>query len=128
VTHLTPSFSAPEPDDQCDSSHCSGATRCVHRERHERLGAIDDHAGRRFSVHVDAALEAGSPAAVTFDILKFVEQVKAGGMPEAKAKAIAQAFRDAQREVDLATKKIPISKAYRIVCSRNVAGVGGLGE
>jgi len=24
---------------------------------------VDDHAGRRFSVHVDAALEAGAPAA-----------------------------------------------------------------
>jgi hypothetical protein len=42
---------------------------------------------------------------------KFVEQVKTGGMPEAKAKAIAQAFRDAQREVDLATKKISITDA-----------------
>ena len=42
--------------------------------------------------------------AVTFDTLKLVEQFKAGGMPETQAKAIAQAFRDAQGEVDVATK------------------------
>ncbi len=42
----------------------SGATRSAHGERHERLGADrDGHAGRRFSVHVDAALEAGAPEA-----------------------------------------------------------------
>ena len=41
---------------------------------------------------------------VTFDTLRFVETLKAAGVSEAQAKAIAQAFRDAQGEVDLATK------------------------
>lgn len=42
--------------------------------------------------------------AITFDTLKFVETLKDAGVSEAQAKAIAQAFRDAQGEVDLATK------------------------
>ncbi|MGH8562743.1 MAG: DUF1640 domain-containing protein [Gammaproteobacteria bacterium] len=42
--------------------------------------------------------------AVTFDTLKFVETLKAAGVSEAQAKAIAQAFRDAQGEVELVTK------------------------
>lgn len=42
--------------------------------------------------------------AVTFDTLKFVETLKVAGVSEAQAKAIAQAFRDAQGEIDLATK------------------------
>ncbi|MGH8563378.1 MAG: DUF1640 domain-containing protein [Gammaproteobacteria bacterium] len=42
--------------------------------------------------------------AVTFDTLKFVETLRAAGVSEAQAKAMAQAFKDAQGEVDVATK------------------------
>ena len=44
-------------------------------------------------------------AAVTFDTLKFVEKLKAAGIPETQAKAMAEAFKDAQGEADLVTKK-----------------------
>jgi hypothetical protein len=42
--------------------------------------------------------------AITFDTLKFVERLKDSGIPEAQAKAIAEAFREAQGEAELATK------------------------
>ena len=42
---------------------------------------------------------------IIFDTLKFVEYLKASGMPEAQAKAIAEAFRAAQGEAELATKQ-----------------------
>ncbi|MDQ3563080.1 MAG: CCDC90 family protein [Pseudomonadota bacterium] len=42
---------------------------------------------------------------VTFDTLKFVEKLKASGMPDVEAKAIAEAFRDAQSDAELGTKK-----------------------
>jgi len=44
-------------------------------------------------------------ASVTFDTLKFVERLKGAGMPEEQAKALAEAFKDAQGEAELVTKK-----------------------
>ena len=44
-------------------------------------------------------------AVVTFDTLKFVEKLKAAGIPEAQAKALSEAFREAQGEADLVTKR-----------------------
>ncbi len=44
-------------------------------------------------------------ATITFDTLKFVEKLKAGGIPEEQAKAISEAFRDASGYADLATKR-----------------------
>jgi hypothetical protein len=44
-------------------------------------------------------------ATITFDTLKFVEKLKASGIPDEQAKAIVEAFRDAQSDVDLVTKK-----------------------
>lgn len=41
----------------------------------------------------------------TFDTLKFVEKLKAGGVPDEQAKAISEAFRDASGEADLVSKK-----------------------
>ena len=38
-----------------------GDARGAQGKRHESLGEISDRAGRRFSVHVDPALEAGAP-------------------------------------------------------------------
>ena len=49
--------------------------------------------------------------AVTFDTLKFVEQLKADGMPEAQARAMSEALKEAQAEVDYATRE----DVYRIV-------------
>jgi hypothetical protein len=43
--------------------------------------------------------------AVTFDTFKFVEKLRAAGVPEEQAKAISEAFRDATGEADLATKR-----------------------
>ncbi|MGH8624462.1 MAG: DUF1640 domain-containing protein [Gammaproteobacteria bacterium] len=44
-------------------------------------------------------------ATVTFDTLKFVEKLKAAGVPDAQAKAMSEAFRDAQGELEIATKR-----------------------
>ena len=44
-------------------------------------------------------------ATITFDTLKFVEKLKAGGIPDEQAKAISEAFRDASGEADLVSKK-----------------------
>lgn len=49
--------------------------------------------------------------AVTFDTLEFVEQLKAGGMPETQARAVAKALKEAQASVDYATRE----DVYRIV-------------
>jgi len=40
----------------------------------------------------------------TFDTHKFVRRLKEAGLPETQAEAIADAFRDAQSEAELATK------------------------
>ena len=44
-------------------------------------------------------------ASVTFDTLKFVERLKGAGMPEEQAKALAEAFKDAQGEAEMVTRK-----------------------
>ncbi len=44
-------------------------------------------------------------ATVTFDTLKFVERLKGAGIPEEQAKALAEAFKEAQGEAELVTKK-----------------------
>lgn len=43
--------------------------------------------------------------AITFDTHKFVRRLKEAGLPEMQAEAIADAFRDAQGEAELATKQ-----------------------
>ncbi len=42
---------------------------------------------------------------ITFDTLQFVETLKASGIDEKQAKAIATAYRDASSEQELVTKK-----------------------
>jgi hypothetical protein len=42
---------------------------------------------------------------VTFDTLKFVEKLKAAGIPEVQAKAMSEAFQEAQGELDVVTKR-----------------------
>ncbi len=41
---------------------------------------------------------------VTFDPRKFIRKLRGSGMPDAQAEAVADAFREAQGEADLATK------------------------
>ena len=42
--------------------------------------------------------------AITFDGLKFVQTLQEGGFDETQAKSVARAFKDAQREADVATR------------------------
>ncbi|MFN3076793.1 MAG: DUF1640 domain-containing protein [Alphaproteobacteria bacterium] len=44
-------------------------------------------------------------ATITFDTLKFVHRLRDAGIPEPQAEAIAEAFKDASGEADLATKQ-----------------------
>ncbi|MBF0609992.1 MAG: DUF1640 domain-containing protein [Magnetococcales bacterium] len=43
-------------------------------------------------------------ATIAFDTLKFTRTLRASGISEAQAEAIAQAFKEAQGEADLVTK------------------------
>lgn len=52
--------------------------------------------------------------ATTFDTHKFVRKLKEAGLPEMQAEAIADAFRDAQGEADLATKVDLRELEYRL--------------
>ena len=44
-------------------------------------------------------------AAITFDTLKFVEKLKAAGVPESRAKAEAEALQEALGTAEVATKR-----------------------
>lgn len=44
-------------------------------------------------------------SAITFDTLKFVETLKMHGMHEEQAKGVAEAFKDAQGEAELAIRR-----------------------
>ena len=44
-------------------------------------------------------------SAITFDTHKFIRRLKDSGLPETQAEAIADAFREAQGEAELATKQ-----------------------
>ena len=52
--------------------------------------------------------------ATTFDTHKFVRRLKEAGLPEMQAEAIADAFRDAQGEAELATKADLRELEYRL--------------
>ncbi len=43
--------------------------------------------------------------AVVFDTLKFANKLKAAGIPDQQAEAIAQAFQEASGEAEIATKR-----------------------
>ncbi|MEO5335774.1 MAG: CCDC90 family protein [Magnetospirillum sp. WYHS-4] len=42
---------------------------------------------------------------ITFDTLKFVHRLRDGGFPEPQAEAIAEAFKDATGDAELATRR-----------------------
>jgi hypothetical protein len=44
-------------------------------------------------------------ATITFDTHKFIRTLKAAGVPESQAEAFSEAFKEAQGEADLATKR-----------------------
>jgi len=44
-------------------------------------------------------------ASITFDTLKFVRRLKDSGIPEAQAEAVAEAFKEASGEAELATRQ-----------------------
>jgi len=54
-------------------------------------------------------------AAITFDTHKFIRTLKDAGIPENQAEAIAEAFRAAHIEAELATKTDLRKLEYRLV-------------
>jgi hypothetical protein len=44
-------------------------------------------------------------SAIAFDTHKFISRLRQSGVPEAQAEAIAEAFRDASGDAELATKR-----------------------
>lgn len=48
----------------------------------------------------------GHMTTVTFDTHKFIRKLRESGMPDVQAEAVADAFREAQGEADLATKPV----------------------
>ena len=65
-------------------------------------------------------------AAITFDTLKFTRRLRESGLPEQQAEAIADAFRDAQSEADLATRQ-DIEIAIRTLEANLVRWIIGAG-
>lgn len=53
-------------------------------------------------------------ATITFDTLKFVRRLQNAGVPESQAEAFAEAFRDAQSQVDLTTRSDLIELEMRL--------------
>jgi len=65
-------------------------------------------------------------ATITFDTLKFTRRLRESGLPEQQAEAIADAFRDAQSEADLATRQ-DIELAIRTLEANLVRWIIGAG-
>jgi len=66
--------------------------------------------------------------AITFDTLRFARKLKESGLPEQQAEAIAEAFKEAQGEAELATKRDieDIRRDMREMEQRMVIKLGGL--
>ncbi len=54
-------------------------------------------------------------ATITFDTHKFIRTLKAAGIPENQAEAIAEAFKEAHLEAELATKTDLRELEYRLI-------------
>lgn len=67
-------------------------------------------------------------ATITFDTHKFVRKLKESGLPEGQAEAIADAFKEAQGEAELATKRDieDLRRDMREMEQRMVIKLGGL--
>lgn len=67
-------------------------------------------------------------ATITFDTHKFVRKLKEAGLPESQAEAIADAFKEAQGEAELATKRDieDLGRDMREMEQRMIIKLGGL--
>jgi len=54
-------------------------------------------------------------ATITFDTHKFIRRLREAGIPEGQAEAIAEAFRDAHLEAEIATKSDLRELEYRLI-------------
>ena len=54
-------------------------------------------------------------AAITFDTHKFIRRLREAGISEEQAEAIAEAFRDAHLEAEVATKSDLRELEYRLI-------------
>jgi len=54
-------------------------------------------------------------ATITFDTHKFIRTLKAAGIPENQAEAIAEAFKEAHLEAEFATKTDLRELEYRLI-------------
>ena len=54
-------------------------------------------------------------ATITFDTHKFIRKLEAAGIPQHQAEAIADAFREAHMEAELATKVDLRELEYRLI-------------
>jgi hypothetical protein len=65
---------------------------------------------------------------ITFDTHKFIRTLKDAGIPEQQAEAFADAFRDAQGEADLATRRDidDLRRDMREMEQRLIIKLGGL--
>lgn len=65
---------------------------------------------------------------ITFDTHKFVRTLKDAGLPESQAEAISEAFKGAQGEADLATKRDidDLRRDMRDMEQRLIIKLGGL--
>jgi hypothetical protein len=54
-------------------------------------------------------------ATITFDTHKFIRTLKDAGIPESQAEAIAEAFKEAHVEAELATKTDLRELEYRLI-------------
>jgi hypothetical protein len=57
---------------------------------------------------------------ITFDTLRFVERLEKSGVPREQAAAIAEAFKDASGEAELATKHDLEKLEVRIIAELNL--------
>lgn len=64
--------------------------------------------------------------AITFDTLKFVERLKHSGINEKHAKAISEALKEAQSEMELATKQDLKELAYQLTIRLGLMLFAGL--
>ncbi len=65
---------------------------------------------------------------ITFDTHKFIRKLKEAGLPESQAEAIADAFKEAQGEAELATRRDieDLRRDMREMEQRMVIKLGGL--
>jgi hypothetical protein len=81
-----------------------------------------------YFVHIHFSWEASAMASITFDTHKFVRKLESAGFTTDQAEAVADAFRDASGEADLATKRDidDLRRDMREMEQRMIIKLGGL--